>query len=338
MLHLQKPIAVTMGDPCGVGPEITLLSWLKRFELELPLFYCIACPDMLQERAEQLGYHIPFQVIEEDQLVELDPNQLPVIPLKQQFKSSVGAPTSANAGAIIESIECAVRHVQQGFARAVTTNPIAKSVLYDAGFKHPGHTEFLGELTKRYYNQDVDPVMLLAGPDLMTVPMTVHIPLKDVANTLTSETMISIARCVHRDLQKYLAIQQPRIAIAGLNPHAGEDGSMGREEIEFMRPAIKQLQDEGLSVTGPHPADTLFHERARQNYDVVLAAYHDQALIPVKTIAFDETVNATLGLPFVRTSPDHGTAFDIAGHGIANPESFAAALRLASAFSEPESL
>jgi 4-hydroxythreonine-4-phosphate dehydrogenase len=215
-------------------------------------------------------------------------------------------------------------------AAGIVTAPIQKATLYAAGFTYPGHTEFLGALAAKWWpGEPAEPVMMLSGPDLSTVPVTVHIPLADVPGAVTRERIVQVARIVARDLATRFQNHNPRIAIAGLNPHAGEDGTMGLEDRDIIAPAIADLRAAGLNVTGPHPSDTLFHARARAGYDVVLAMYHDQALIPVKTIAFDETVNVTLGLPFVRTSPDHGTALDIAGLGTARPDSLIAALRLA---------
>jgi 4-hydroxythreonine-4-phosphate dehydrogenase len=227
----------------------------------------------------------------------------------------------------------AVADVLAGRAAAVVTNPIAKSVLYRAGFAHPGHTEFLAELAAEATGQTVQPVMLLWSSELSVVPVTIHIPLKDVVAALSADLIVTTARIVASDMAKRFGLARPRIAVAGLNPHAGEDGGLGTEDRDIIAPAVAQLQAEGIDAVGPLPADTMFHERARAAYDVALCMYHDQALIPVKTLAFDHAVNVTLGLPFVRTSPDHGTAFDIAGSGKANPASLIAALTLAARLS-----
>ncbi|HRD75460.1 MAG TPA: 4-hydroxythreonine-4-phosphate dehydrogenase PdxA, partial [Hyphomicrobiaceae bacterium] len=242
-----------------------------------------------------------------------------------------GRPTSTNAEAIVRSIERAVAFAEAGEAAAVVTCPIAKSVLQSAGFKHPGHTEFLAHLAEtRRRGTTIRPVMMLAGPDLRVVPLTIHIPLADVPRAISRPLIIETTRITADALRRDFGLASPRIAITGLNPHAGESGTLGREEIETIGPAIGELKAGGLHVTGPHSADALFHAAARATYDAVIAMYHDQALIPLKTLAFDDGVNVTLGLPFVRTSPDHGTAFDIAGTGAARPESLIAALKLAS--------
>jgi 4-hydroxythreonine-4-phosphate dehydrogenase len=239
-----------------------------------------------------------------------------------------GRPDPAFASATIESIERAVGYVRSGEASAIVTNPIAKHVLYEAGFRFPGHTEFLGALAAQW-GERAQPVMMLWSRELSVVPVTIHIPLADAPGALTRELIASTARIVAADLHDRFGIARPRLAIAGLNPHAGEGGAMGREEIETIGPAIAELRAEGLDVSGPHPADTMFHAAARARYDVALTMYHDQGLIPIKTLAFDTGVNVTLGLPFIRTSPDHGTAFDIAGKGLANPTSLIEAARLA---------
>ena len=242
--------------------------------------------------------------------------------------SNWAAPTPAAAPAILESIERAVALTLEGLAGAVVTNPIAKKTLYDAGFAHPGHTEFLGELARRV-DPAADPVMLIYSEALAVAPVTIHIPLSAVPAALTRARIEATARILDRDLRAKFRIERPRIAVAGLNPHAGEGGALGREEIDFIAPAVETLRKEGLDIRGPLSADTMFHARARETYDVALTMYHDQGLIPVKTLAFDEGVNVTLGLPFIRTSPDHGTAFDIAGKGLADPSSLMAALKLA---------
>jgi 4-hydroxythreonine-4-phosphate dehydrogenase len=251
---------------------------------------------------------------------------LPVMPLGIPVAARPGEPDPASAAATVRSIETAVALVRAGRARAVVTNPIAKHVLYEAGFRHPGHTEFLAALAG---DPPPHPVMMLWSEGLAVVPVTVHIPLSEVPRRLTTDLIVETGRIVARDLRARFGVASPRLALAGLNPHAGESGTMGSEDEAVVRPAVERLNAEGIAARGPVPADTLFHARARAGYDAVLAMYHDQALIPIKTIAFDDAVNVTLGLPFVRTSPDHGTAFDIAGRGIARPDSLMAALRLA---------
>jgi 4-hydroxythreonine-4-phosphate dehydrogenase len=239
-------------------------------------------------------------------------------------------PDVANGEATIQSITRAVADVAAGHAAAVITNPIAKSVLYDAGFAHPGHTEFLGTLANDFWpSEAAEPVMMIAAPQLRVVPVTIHVPLKDVPSLLTTDKIVACARIVHAALKRDFGIDAPRLALAGLNPHAGEDSALGLEDRDIVRPAVEQLRSEGIDATGPYAADTMFHEAARKTYDAALAMYHDQGLIPIKTLAFDEGVNVTLGLPFVRTSPDHGTAFAIAGKGVASASSLKAALKLA---------
>jgi 4-hydroxythreonine-4-phosphate dehydrogenase len=244
-----------------------------------------------------------------------------------------GRPDASSAPSAIASIQRAVADVLAGHAAAIVTNPVAKNVLYRSGFAEPGHTEFLAKLVKESTGKTATPVMMLWSPELAVVPVTIHLPFRDVVTKLTSELVVKTARIVARDLAARFGISRPRIVVAGLNPHAGEQGALGEEDGKIVAPAVKQLQGEGIDAIGPLPADTLFHERARASYDVALCMYHDQALIPIKTLAFDHAVNVTLGLPFVRTSPDHGTAFDIAGKGTANPSSLLAALTLAARLS-----
>jgi 4-hydroxythreonine-4-phosphate dehydrogenase len=322
----KPPLAMTMGDPAGIGPELALSAWRDR-RPSAP-FFVLAAPAVLAAAARRLGFAAP--VIETDLAgaAAAFSKGLPVVPLKSPVKDAPGRPTAANAGATIESIARAVEAVHQGAARAVVTNPIAKAVLYDAGFRFPGHTEYLGELAKAW-GAPAFPVMMIWSEALKVVPVTIHIPLADAPQALTAELIVKTARVVDRDLRARFGVEKPRLAVAGLNPHAGEGGAMGREEITIIMPAIEALRAEGIDAVGPLPADTMFHPKARARYDVALTMYHDQGLIPAKTLAFDEGVNVTLGLPFVRTSPDHGTAFDIAGKGAANPASLIAALRLA---------
>ena len=254
---------------------------------------------------------------------------LPVAPLGLPVTAMPGKPDAASAPAAIGSIRRAVADVLAGKAAAVVTNPIAKSVLTRAGFADPGHTEFLGRLVREATGENVLPVMMLWSPELAVVPVTIHIPLRQVFDTLTRELIVATGRIVARDLKARFGIARARLALAGLNPHAGEDGTLGTEDRDIVAPAVAALKLEGIDAVGPLPADTLFHAAARARYDVALCMYHDQALIPIKTLAFDHGVNVTLGLPFVRTSPDHGTAFDLAGSGKADPRSLAAALKLA---------
>ncbi len=325
------PLAVTMGDPAGIGLEITLQAWRQRHERGLRPFALYADPDSVAARARLLGWSIPLAPIPApgEAAAHFD-SALPVVPVRLRVESHPGRPDAANAGAVIHAIEEATAAVAAGSAGAVVTNPIAKSVLHQAGFRHPGHTEFLGALAEHHFpGRRYHPVMMLASEELRVVPLTVHVPLADVPRLVTRPLIVDTVRATWTALRQDFGLSSPRIAVAGLNPHAGEDGSIGHEENDTVRPAIAELRAEGLAVTGPHPADTLFHAAARRGYDAVVAMYHDQALIPLKTLAFDRGVNVTLGLPFVRTSPDHGTAFDIAGQGRASPESLIEALLLA---------
>jgi 4-hydroxythreonine-4-phosphate dehydrogenase len=323
------PIALTMGDPSGIGLEVALAAWR---EGEVAPFFLLADPDAVAQVDRALGLATPLETTTPEQAAEVFGRALPVVPLSARVSAQPGKPDPANAPAILEAIERAVEYVRLGAARAVVTNPIAKKTLYDAGFRHPGHTEFLGELAGAW-GEPATPVMMIWSPLLAVVPVTIHIPLREVAEALTRAAIETAARIVDRDLKSRFKIERPRIAVAGLNPHAGEGGAMGREEMDTIAPVIEALRREGLDIFGPLPADTMFHARARERYDVALTMYHDQGLIPAKTLAFDEGVNVTLGLPFVRTSPDHGTAFDIAGRGAADPASLSAALKLAARLS-----
>ncbi|HSP23663.1 MAG TPA: 4-hydroxythreonine-4-phosphate dehydrogenase PdxA [Saliniramus sp.] len=325
----HTPIAVTLGDPAGIGPEITLRAWRDREEHGLSPFAVIGNVRLFEELAAKCGIAVPVIPIEKiEDALQAFARGLPVLPLASPVHAVAGRPDKANAGAVIESIEAAVALARAGRASCVATNPIAKHVLYEAGFKHPGHTEFLAALAAEPGAEPPLSVMMLWSESLAVVPVTVHIPLADVPKTLTTGLIVETGRIVAKDLAGRFGIARPRLALAGLNPHAGESGAMGREDIEIVAPAVAQLRAEGIDASGPHPADTMFHARARAGYDVALCMYHDQALIPIKTIAFDDGVNVTLGLPFIRVSPDHGTAFDIAGKGIARPDSLIAALKL----------
>lgn len=325
------PLALTMGDPAGIGLEIALKAWAQRTARGLPPFVMFADPDALAQRARLLGLDAAIETVACVQTgASLFHKALPVVRVRLAATAKVGLASAANGPATIASIEQATEAVIKGEARALVTNPIAKSVLYEAGFGHPGHTEFLAVLAaRRDPARHILPVMLLASAELKVVPLTIHIPLRAVPGTLSKALIFETVRILWQALNRDFGIRQPRIAVTGLNPHAGENGAMGSEERDVIGPAIAELQAEGLAITGPHPADTLFHANARKTYDAVVAMYHDQALIPIKTLAFDRGVNVTLGLPFVRTSPDHGTAFDIAPKGVANPESLIEALLMA---------
>jgi 4-hydroxythreonine-4-phosphate dehydrogenase len=325
------PLALTMGDPAGIGPEITLKAWTSRTTHQIAPFVVYGDPHMLEQRARALGLKVPISCVAPfDGVSALFQKALPVYPVALAAPASAGKPDSTNAPSIIMAIEQAVTDTASGKARAVVTNPIAKNVLYGAGFPHPGHTEFLAALAAKHWpGHRHQAIMMLASDSLRVVPLTIHVPLKDVPNLITRALIAETVRTTWEALKRDFGIGTPRIAICGLNPHAGEGGALGREEIDIIAPAILDLIQEGFALTGPHSADTLFHEAARRTYDAVIAMYHDQALIPLKTLAFDEGVNITLGLPFVRTSPDHGTAFDIAAEGRASAQSLINALRVA---------
>lgn len=322
-----------MGDPAGIGPELTLIAFDQRHTRDLPPFAVYADPGMLATRAAAIGLEVEICLVGDPQAARSAfATRLPVIPVPLAAPAVPGKPDPANAGAVIASIEAATAAVLSGHAAAVITNPIAKSVLYAAGFAHPGHTEFLAHLADRAIpGPATHPVMMLASDELRVIPVTIHIPLADVPAALSRELIVKTARITDAALRRYFGIDAPRLRLAGLNPHAGESGSLGSEDEAIIVPAIAELREAGIDATGPAPADTMFHAAARETYDAAIAMYHDQALIPIKTLAFDRGVNVTLGLPFVRTSPDHGTAFDIAGQGRASPESLIAAINMAAA-------
>ena len=325
---MAKPLALTSGEPAGIGPDITLKAWLRRDELKLPAFYLLGDRDFLGKRAKALGLKIELADVGTEDAPGVFANALPVVATGHAATAQPGRPDDTSANAAIASIRQAVGDVVAGRASAVVTNPIAKSVLYRAGFRHPGHTEFLAELAAAG-GQPPRPVMMLWSPALVVVPVTIHLPLRDAITQLSRDLIVATARIVVAELKTRFGIAHPRIAMSGLNPHAGEDGMLGTEDQAIVAPAVEILRGDGVDIRGPLPADTMFHEAARKSYDCAICMYHDQALIPVKTLAFEDAVNVTLGLPFIRTSPDHGTAFDIAGTGRADPSSLIAALRLA---------
>jgi len=333
---MTKPLALTLGEPAGIGPDIAIAAWLRRHELQLPPFYLLGDSAFITARAKLLGVDVRFADVTAASAAETFADALPVVSIGTTVTTQPRRPDASSAPAAIASIRQAVADVEAGHASAVVTNPISKSVLYRAGFTHPGHTEFLAELAT--CNGKVPmPVMLLWSPELAVVPVTIHLPLRDAIAQVTGPLITATARIVVADMKARFGLRRPRLAISGLNPHAGEDGSLGREDLDIIAPAIAVLQNEGIDVRGPLPADTMFHPAARATYDCAICMYHDQALIPIKTIAFDDGVNVTLGLPFIRTSPDHGTAFDIAGTGRANPSSLIAALRLAARMAATQS-
>lgn len=320
---------MTAGDPAGIGPDILLAAWLRRRELALPPFYVVCDPEYLSRRASLMGLEVPLKHAAPDDAAMNFDAFLPVAPLNNRFAGTIGASHADDSRGIVEAIDSAVQHVMDGVAAAIVTGPIAKKSLYDTGFNFPGHTEYLAHLVETRIGVGATPVMMLAGPELRAVPVTIHVALTSVPNLLSQDLVAQTIRIAARDLRTRFGIARPRIAVSGLNPHAGEAGSMGREEIEIIAPAIEECRRDGIDAFGPLPADTMFHASARATYDTAICMYHDQALIPAKALAFDDTVNVTLGLPFIRTSPDHGTAFDLAGTGRARPDSFVAALRLA---------
>ncbi|MGE0457850.1 MAG: 4-hydroxythreonine-4-phosphate dehydrogenase PdxA [Bauldia sp.] len=328
-LGSSPPVAVTMGEPAGIGPEITLRTWLDRQAFGIPPFLVLGDLDLLRARARLLGWAVPVIETHPEGAAEAFRRGLPVMRLRNRAVAEPGKIDAADAAAVVEAIEAAVDLVASGAVAAVVTNPINKEALYATGFQYPGHTEFLGALAERRLGKPVQPVMMIAGPDLRVVPVTIHIPLAEVPTALSTELIVATGRIVAEDLKRRFGIWKPKLAVAGLNPHAGENGTIGREDETMVRPAVATLRAEGIDAVGPLPADTMFRLEARATYDAALCMYHDQALIPAKTLAFDDGVNVTLGLPFIRTSPDHGTALDIAGKGIARPTSLVAAIRLA---------
>ncbi len=325
----KSVLALTVGDPAGIGPDIAIDAWIARTTENIPPFVFIGPAWLLQQRAAQMGQTIKTADVTEGGIAPVFDTAIPCMSDFAEHGVQPGVPDAANASPVIGAIETAVGLVHAGHCSAIVTNPINKKVLADAGFPHPGHTEFLGALSRRIFGIEATPVMMLAAPDLRAVPVTIHIPLRQVFDCLTTQMIVETGRIVADALRTRFGIAKPRLAVSGLNPHAGEDGLMGSEDSEIIRPAVDRLIGEGIETVGPLPADSMFHASARSRYDAALCMYHDQALIPVKTLAFDQAVNVTLGLPFVRTSPDHGTAFDIAGSGRADPSSLIAALRLA---------
>jgi len=334
-MSAPKPIAVSMGDPAGVGLEIAAKAFAQRTE-ETPRFFLIGDPFEATVAASRAGLQVRAKAIHSPaEALEVPPDQLPVLPKPLSVPAKPGQPDPRHAPQITAAIADGVEACLKGEAAALVTLPIAKATLYRAGFEHPGHTEYLAHLTSgAAYPGRRGPVMMLAIEGLRVALVTIHTPLADVPAAITAERIIEVTRVVADALTRDLAIEAPRIALAALNPHAGESGEIGTEEIEIINPAAAALRAEGLDVRDSAPADSLFHEGARAGYDAVICMYHDQGLIPIKTLDFWGGVNATLGLPIVRTSPDHGAGFDIAGKGLARPDSFIAALKLAASMAE----
>ncbi len=326
---MPTALALTLGEPAGIGPDLTLAAWTLRVQNGCPPFFAVGDPALLEDRARRLGLRVPICAVEPQNANGIFDTALPVVAAGPRATAEPGVPDATSAAAVVQSLDRAVDLVMSGAARALVTAPLAKSVVYAAGFPFPGHTEYLAARCATPDGTIPHPVMMIWSPLLAVVPATIHIPLAQVPARVTQDLLVQTGRIVDHDMRTRFAIAAPRLAFAGLNPHAGEDGTLGREDEDVVRPAIAALRAEGIDARGPRPADTLFHEEARAGYDVVIGMYHDQVLIPAKTLAFHDGVNVTLGLPFVRTSPDHGTAFDLAGTGRANPTSLLAALRLA---------
>ena len=325
-VSLTVPIALTCGEPAGIAPEITAMAWLALRDTPHAAFFLIGDADYFTERATASGLTVALtKITRPDEAERLFGTSIPVLHRPLPIHPEAGMISSKTAGNVVAAIDEAVALAISGNVSALVTNPIQKEALYATGFRHQGHTDYLAWLAGREGLE----VMMLVAADLRVVPITVHIPLKDVASSITEELIITQASVVAQDLKKYFGLTSPRLAFTGLNPHAGENGAMGHEEQAIIIPALERLRRNGLTVSGPLPADTAFHPQARANYDAILCMYHDQALIPIKTLDFHGGVNVTLGLPFVRTSPDHGTALTIAGKGTANPASLIAALKLA---------
>jgi 4-hydroxythreonine-4-phosphate dehydrogenase len=316
------PLAVALGDPAGIGPEIVAKAWAARREHDLPVFFAVG-----DRRSIEAVWNGPIKrIYSPDEATACFDEGLPLIQIEDTGDIVPGEPDLTGARCSLDSLEMAVGLARSAMVGGLVTGPVSKAQLYAIGFTHPGQTEFVAE---RCGIATSNAVMLLAGPTLRAVPITTHMPLKDVAATVTIDLILAKARATERGLAKNFAIERPRLAIAGFNPHAGEGGAIGTEEIDLIIPAVEILQAEGIDIVGPLAADTMFHPRARAQYDCALCLYHDQALIPLKTLHFDEGVNMTLGLPIVRTAPDHGTAFAIAGKDMAHPGAMIAAIALA---------
>jgi len=327
---MTGPLALTAGEPAGIGGEITLKAWLARERARLRPFFTLDDPARLARLAEKLGLAVPIAAIARPaDAAARFAAALPVLPLAFPAPVMPGRLDAKNAPAVIAAIEAAVRLVAAHEAAALVTNPIQKETLYEAGFAYPGHTEYLGALA-----QGARPVMMLVSPELRVVPVTIHVALREALAALDTSGIAAVGRIAADALRRDFGIAKPRLAVAGLNPHAGEGGAMGREEIDMIAPAVRLLCADGIDAFGPLAPDTMFHAAARRRYDAALCMYHDQALIPLKTLDFERGVNVTLGLPFIRTSPDHGTATDIAGKGVASEASLIAALQLAAEMSE----
>ena len=322
------PLAISFGEPAGIGSDLILRVFAKRKKHALPAFIVYGNLAFFEARAKRLGLDIKMVNCAPQDAVEHFANHLPIIDIKGEIADTPSEINKNSAPIVIEAIRRAVGDVKAGICSALVTAPINKAALYNAGFNHPGHTEFLASLCIEG-GKTPTPVMMLAHKKYRTIPLTIHVPLSDVAKLITQEKIIETTTITAKDLARRFGISNPKIAIAGLNPHAGEDASIGLEDRDIIAPAVEQLQAQGIDAVGPLAADTLFHPPHWAQYDAVIAMYHDQALIPIKTLAFDKGVNITLGLPFIRTSPDHGTAFDLAGTKKASVKSMLAAIKMA---------
>jgi len=319
------PLAISIGEAAGIGPDLILQIYSMRSETALPVFIVYGNLQFLRARAKRLGLTIKFEASLPDQAHEIFSHALPVMDIGEGVLDNPGIINKQGSEMAIQAIIRATKDCLTGECRALVTAPINKKALMGVGFKHPGHTEFLAHLCSNDDGEPI-PIMMLANGDLRVAPLSIHVALREVPKLINIEVILRKTRIVDQDLKFRFGILKPKIAICGLNPHAGEEGAFGREEIEIISPAIALLKLEGIDVYGPFPADTAFYPPNWRQYDVVIAMYHDQALIPIKTIAFEEAINITLGLPIVRTSPDHGTAFDIAGKNIASTKSMLSAI------------
>ncbi|MEN3930532.1 4-hydroxythreonine-4-phosphate dehydrogenase PdxA [Microvirga sp. W0021] len=333
-----KPLLITQGDPAGVGLELTLKAWQHREKFALSPFALVADPSHLASLVQHLQWDVPIREVSENTILSTFDQALPVIPLNSKVRARPGHPDPATALSTLESIETSVALALAGKISGIVTNPVAKYVLLEAGFQHRGSDEFITTLVEKHLNKPVRSVLLLWSDLLSVVPVTTDVPLTDVPLCLTSELIVNTASIVAKDLVKRFGINRPRLAITGLNPHAGENGGLGTEDRDIIAPAITLLRRRNIDARGPYSADSLFHERARSGYDAALAMYHDQALIPIRTLAVDSAVNVTLGLPLVRVAPSHGTAFDIAGRGTANAYNLISAIRLAAKLVKTENI
>lgn len=327
-MSAQPPLAVSMGEPAGIGPDLLLRLYAERNQNGLPPFVVFGNADFLRSRARRLGCDLEIRATTPALAADLFASALPVVDIEGLVPDKPGDSSPLSGKVVIEAIRQSVAATLAGSCRGVVTAPIHKAALYASGFKFPGHTEYIASLCATG-GQAPMPVMMLAHDALRVVPATIHVPLRQVPELVTSDLVTQTGRIVARSLRSRFGIAAPRLGITGLNPHAGEGGAIGHEDADRIAPAVAALRFEGIEVEGPLPADTAFHLARWKSFDAIIAMYHDQALIPIKTVAFDEAVNITLGLPIVRTSPDHGTAFDLAGTGQGSSASFLAAIRMA---------